>query len=92
MSGPAPELLSAAQQGDKAAEERLLTGEQPADLERGTPLPGPGVEQEDLYQLGCIGFLKAIQGFDPAFGTQFSTYAVPKIAGEMRRFCGMTAR
>lgn len=47
---------------------------------------GRGVEQDDLYQLGCIGFLKAIQGFDPAFGTQFSTYAVPKIAGEMRRF------
>ena len=47
---------------------------------------GRGVEQDDLYQLGCIGFLKAIQGFDPAFGTQFSTYAVPKIAGEMRLF------
>ena len=47
---------------------------------------GRGVEQDDLYQLGCIGFLKAVQGFDPAYGTQFSTYAVPKIAGEMRRF------
>lgn len=47
---------------------------------------GRGAEQEDLYQLGCIGFLKAIHGFDPDFGTQFSTYAVPKIAGEMRRF------
>lgn len=47
---------------------------------------GRGAEQEDLYQLGCIGFLKAIHGFDPNFGTQFSTYAVPKIAGEMRRF------
>lgn len=43
-------------------------------------------ETEDLYQLGCLGFLKAVQGFDPAFGTQFSTYAVPKIAGEIRRF------
>ena len=47
---------------------------------------GRGAEQEDLYQLGCIGFLKAIHGFDPDFGTQFSPYAVPKIAGEMRRF------
>ena len=47
---------------------------------------GRGAEQEELYQLGCIGFLKAIHGFDPDFGTQFSTYAVPKIAGEMRRF------
>lgn len=41
---------------------------------------------EDLYQLGCLGFLKAMDGFDLSFGTQFSTYAVPKIAGEIRRF------
>jgi RNA polymerase sporulation-specific sigma factor len=44
------------------------------------------VENEDLYQLGCLGFLKAVRGFDPSYGTQFSTYAVPKIAGEIRRF------
>ena len=47
---------------------------------------GRGVEPEDLYQLGCLGFLKAIDGYDSEFGTQFSTYAVPKIAGEIRRF------
>ena len=47
---------------------------------------GRGVEPDDLYQLGCLGFLKAIEGFDTEFGTQFSTYAVPKIAGEIRRF------
>lgn len=47
---------------------------------------GRGCEQEDLFQLGCIGFVKAVQGFDPSFGTQFSTYAVPKIAGEIKRF------
>jgi len=47
---------------------------------------GRGVENDDLYQLGCVGFLKAIEGFDLNFGTQFSTYAVPKIAGEIRRF------
>ncbi len=47
---------------------------------------GRGVEPDDLYQLGCLGFLKAIDGFDMEFGTQFSTYAVPKIAGEIRRF------
>ena len=47
---------------------------------------GRGVETDDLYQLGCLGFLKAVQGFDTGFGTQFSTYAVPKIAGEIRRF------
>ena len=47
---------------------------------------GRGVEAEDLYQLGCLGFLKAVRGFDQAFGTEFSTYAVPKISGEIRRF------
>ena len=47
---------------------------------------GRGVEPEDLYQLGCLGFLKAVQGFDFSYGTCFSTYAVPKIAGEIRRF------
>ncbi len=47
---------------------------------------GRGVETDDLYQLGCLGFLKAVQGFDQEYGTRFSTYAVPKIAGEIRRF------
>ena len=47
---------------------------------------GRGAEADDLYQLGCLGFLKAVEGFDLEYGTQFSTYAVPKIAGEIRRF------
>ena len=47
---------------------------------------GRGGEPDDLYQLACLGVLKAVQNFDPAFGTRFSTYAVPKIAGEIRRF------
>ena len=47
---------------------------------------GRGVEPEDLFQLGCVGFLKAIDGFREDYGTRFSTYAVPKIAGEIRRF------
>ena len=50
---------------------------------------GRGVEAEDLYQLGCVGFLKAIEGFDESFGTRFSTYAVP---GRYAAFCGMTGR
>ena len=44
------------------------------------------MEPDDRYQLGALGFLKAIAGFDTQYGTQFSTYAVPKIAGEIRRF------
>ena len=47
---------------------------------------GRGVDPDDLYQLGCVSFLKAVRGFDAAFGTRFSTYAVPKISGEIRRF------
>ena len=86
MSAPAPELLSAAQAGDRAAEERLIVENSRLIWSVVRRYTGRGAEQEDLYQLGCIGFLKAIHGFDPDFGTQFSTYAVPKIAGKMRRF------
>ena len=47
---------------------------------------GKGVEYDDLFQIACIGFLKAIAGFDESFGVKFSTYAVPMIAGEIKRF------
>ncbi len=79
-------LIARSQAGDKAATERLL--EENVGLIRAVARRywGRGVEQEDLIQLGSLGFLKAVAGFDPAFGTQFSTYAVPKIAGEIRRF------
>ncbi|MBR5534944.1 MAG: sigma-70 family RNA polymerase sigma factor [Ruminiclostridium sp.] len=79
-------LIRAAQDGDQAAYQQLVeenTGLIWSVVKRYTHR---GVESEDLFQLGCLGFLKAVQGFDPAFGTQFSTYAVPKIAGEIRRF------
>ncbi len=80
------DLLEAAQQGDDQACTKILeenTGLIWSVIRR---YFGRGVETDDLYQLGCLGFLKAVRGFDPAFGTQFSTYAVPKIAGEVRRF------
>lgn len=47
---------------------------------------GKGVDYDDLFQIGCMGFLKAIAGFDEGFGVKFSTYAVPMIAGEIKRF------
>ena len=47
---------------------------------------GKGVEYDDLFQIACMGFLKAISGFDERFGVKFSTYAVPMIAGEIKRF------
>lgn len=47
---------------------------------------GLGYEHDDLFQVGCIGLIKAVERFDPAYGVQFSTYAVPLILGEIRRF------
>ena len=79
-------LLNQAQQGDTAARERLLQENTGLIWSIVRRFYGRGTEPEDLYQLGCLGFLKAIDGYDAAYGTQFSTYAVPKIAGEIRRF------
>ena len=81
-----PDLLSAAAGGDNEACERLLEENAGLIWSIVRRYYGRGVDAEDLYQLGCLGFVKAVRGFDPAFGTQFSTYAVPKIAGEIRRF------
>ena len=79
-------LLSQAQTGDPSARERLLQENAGLIWSIVRRFYGRGTEPEDLYQLGCLGFLKAIDGYDSAYGTQFSTYAVPKIAGEIRRF------
>ena len=81
-----PALFSAARAGDQQACEQVLLENNGLIWSIVRRYYGRGVEPEDLYQLGCLGFLKAVQGFDPTFGTQFSTYAVPKIAGEIRRF------
>ena len=80
------ELIKQAQQGDKEAGETLITENAALVWSVTRRFLGRGVEADDLYQLGCLGFIKAVEGFDPEFGTQFSTYAVPKIAGEIRRF------
>ena len=79
-------LLERAQQGDGSAEAQLLTENAGLIWSIVRRYNGCGVETDDLYQLGCIGFVKAVKGFDLTYGTQFSTYAVPKIAGEIRRF------
>jgi len=79
-------LLRAAQSGDRSASEALITENSGLIWAVARRYMGRGVESDDLYQLGCLGFLKAVEGFDPEYGTQFSTYAVPKISGEIRRF------
>lgn len=82
----AHELLEQAREGDREAYEKLIEANSGLIWSIVRCYFGRGVESEDLYQLGCIGFLKAVTSFDSSFGTQFSTYAVPKIAGEIRRF------
>ena len=80
------ELIRLAQAGDTDASEMLVTENSGLIWSVAKRFLGRGTEADDLYQLGCLGFLKAVEGFDLAYGTQFSTYAVPKIAGEIRRF------
>ena len=80
------ELIALAQQGDKAAYDALVSENAGLIWSVTRRFLGRGTESDDLYQLGCLGFLKAVEGFDLQYGTQFSTYAVPKIAGEIRRF------
>lgn len=80
------ELIARSQAGDEAATESLVQENSGLIWAVAKRYLGRGTEADDLYQLGCLGFLKAVSGFDLNFGTQFSTYAVPKISGEIRRF------
>lgn len=86
MSAALEELIARSQQGDRQAGEQLVIDNTGLIWSVARRYFGRGVDPDDLYQLGCVGFLKAVAGFDTQYGTQFSTYAVPKIAGEIRRF------
>ena len=86
MSADTMEDLRRARRGDRMASQRLLEDNTGLIWSVVRRFFGRGVEAEDLYQIGCVGFLKAVDGFDEGFGTRFSTYAVPKISGEIRRF------
>lgn len=80
------ELILLCKAGDENAKEEIIQENSGLIWSVTKRYLGRGIEAEDLYQLGCLGFIKAVEGFDPTFGTQFSTYAVPKISGEIRRF------
>ena len=80
------ELIVKSQAGDSNAKEQLISENTGLIWSVVRRFLGRGTDADDLYQLGCLGFLKAVDGFDVTFGTQFSTYAVPKISGEIRRF------
>lgn len=79
-------LIRRAQAGDQDAMTQLIEENNGLIWSITRRFFGRGVESDDLYQLAGMGFVKAVQGFDCGFGTAFSTYAVPKIAGEIRRF------
>lgn len=82
----AEDLIISAQAGDEKAAEQLIAENSGLIWSIVRRYMGRGTDAEDLFQLGCLGFIKAVEGFDTAYGTQFSTYAVPKITGEIRRF------
>lgn len=79
-------LLEQAARGDRAAEAKLVENNLALVRSVARRFVGRGQELDDLVQLGCLGLLKAVRGFDPSFGTAFSTYAVPLISGEIKRF------
>lgn len=79
-------LLILAQKGDENAKEILITENSPLIKSIIRRFKNKGIEDDDLYQLGSLGFVKAIKNFNPEFNVKFSTYAVPMIAGEIKRF------
>ena len=80
------ELLKRVHEGDKRARERIVEENMGLVYTVVRRFAGRGCEQEDLVQIGSIGLLKAIDNFDTSFDVRFSTYAVPMITGEIRRF------
>jgi RNA polymerase sporulation-specific sigma factor len=91
MSGLLPQeeverLIELAHKGDKEAQETLVKGNIALVKSIVAKFIGRGAEFDDLYQVGCMGLVKAINHFDSAFNVRFSTYAVPMIAGEIKRY------
>ena len=79
-------LIKMAHEGDKASRDRILLENSGLIWSIVRRFLNRGYESEDLFQIGCIGMLKAIDRFDTGFNVSFSTYAVPLISGEIRRF------
>ena len=85
-SGETRALLEKARAGDKEAREELISGNLRLVLSVVQRFANRGESMDDLFQVGCIGLIKAIDAFDLGQNVQFSTYGVPMIAGELRRF------
>ena len=80
------ELLHRVKQGDEAAREKLIYGNLKLVLSVVQRFAGRGENMDDLFQVGCIGLIKAIDNFDVSQDVRFSTYGVPMIIGEVRRY------
>ncbi len=80
------ELIKRAHMGDKEARDELVYENTGLIWSMVRRFSGRGYDMEDLFQIGCVGILKAIDKFDLAFDVKFSTYAVPMILGEIKRF------
>ena len=80
------ELLRRCREGDRMAREELISGNLRLVLSVVQRFAGRGESMDDLFQVGCIGLIKAVDAFDLNQNVQFSTYGVPMIAGELRRF------
>ena len=79
-------LLQKVRQGDQKAREELISGNLRLVLSVVQKFANRGENLDDLFQVGCIGLIKAIDHFDPEQGVRFSTYGVPMIVGEIRRY------
>lgn len=79
-------LIKKAKEGDKEAEEKLVNSNIGLVWSVARKFNNRGYELEDIFQIGCIGILKAIKNFDESFNVKFSTYAVPLVVGEIKRF------
>ena len=80
------ELLRKAKAGDSKAREELISGNLRLVLSVIQKFSGRGENPDDLFQVGCVGLIKAIDGFDLSQPVRFSTYGVPMIVGEIRRY------
>ncbi len=80
------QLVKLAQSGDQDAKEKLIKENSPLIKSVIKRFKDKGLEYDDLYQIGCIGFLKAIKNFNPEYNVKFSTYVVPLVIGEVKRF------
>lgn len=80
------ELISRAKNGDKLARQQLIESNLALVWSVVKKFAAKGVELEDLFQIGSIGLIKAVDRFDPSFNVRFSTYAVPMIIGEIKRY------